>query len=214
MVSPSFVYGLHLDALKRFSDHARVLFATQWSLIEGRRVEGQLSWEDLEFEDSICVESLEIAARAVVQELANLIERAMQDAARVPFQKSKHAKGTRTVSTWEAITLEDLKAQPDIDRCRFEDLLSLINGHYGISIESLERWADIERVRNTANDLKHRFGRLNKIEWSADRGLPQYRKVAIEQAQEDIGSVSVFLHKLVDLTKTEDGTSEQTTAGQ
>lgn len=197
MISPFFVYSLHLDALQRFVSLVGAAVEAEWSSIESRCVEGQFSREDLEFEESVCLESLDIAARAVVQELANLIERAIQDAARAAFEQSKYKKGPRSISTWE-----DLTKQYEVDRCAFDTLLSLINGHHRISIEGFEKWQDVERIRSTANDLKHRFGKLPKSDWSPNRGIPQYRDLTIHQAREDIQSISVFLHQLVTATNT------------
>ena len=184
---------MRLALLRNFLDHVGADAAEELESIEERRINGVFeTFEDHELAEGFPFARIEIASRAIEQELTNLVEGELHAVAVIPWLSS-NCKGPK--SLWELGNNDPttLRMVSDLGLGR---IIDLINKHYEISVGQLDGWADVDRLRNTVNDLKHRGGVQHYRDLSSGDGgvsFVQFHATTEQQARDAIASVRRFL---------------------
>ena len=179
-----------MSGLKDFLDHVIQEANDELESIELRNLSGEFeTFEELEHLESAPVNRMEIAARAIGQELVNFVESELHVVAYVPWRKSKH-KGPKTLMELEDNDAKKLRMVSD---CSIDEILELIDGHHKISIREIDGWTDIHRLRNVINDFKHRNGRVHPRDCRPGDSLLQLVQIDVQQAYQYIENVWTFL---------------------
>ena len=190
----TFIRSIRLSGLKDFLDHVIQEANDELESIELRKRRGEFeTFEELEHLESAPVNRMEIAARAIGQELMNFVESELHVVAYVPWRKSKH-KGPKTLmELGDNDHPEKLRTVSD---CNINEVLKLINDHYKISICDIDGWVDVDRLRGLINTFKHRNGMEHPRDCRrGDNGfaLLQFVQIDVQQAYQYIENVWTFL---------------------
>jgi hypothetical protein len=172
--------------------------------------------EELEFENPIIDEAvtrIQIAARAVVHELAITIEHEIQrhvgrSWANMPGKKPRildlpqvvlEKEGWLVLSapspklTGHTQNFADLAVISDE---RFPALLDMIAEKFGVDPRSLPEWAAIEGIRQKDNQLKHRKGFIHPKDFQEEGNVIERFNGDVEYAEQAIDQVINFLRSL------------------
>jgi hypothetical protein len=199
------IRGIRLSALRDFIDHVVADAANDLRSIEERRLAGEFeTFEDYEHIESLPFTRIEIASRAVWQELANFVESELHAVAQVPWLESSH-KGPKTLmEVGQNEQPSELRMVSDLG---IRKVIGLIDRHYGISVEKLEGWDAVTRLRDAVNTFKHRDGIKHwRDSASGEKGLrfPQFEEITARQAYDAMETVKRFLLALDKATENSD----------
>ncbi|MFN0102342.1 MAG: hypothetical protein ACKV2U_09655 [Bryobacteraceae bacterium] len=175
-------------------DHVVAGASAELSLIEKNLTEGAYdSLEEYESAENSPFGRIEIASRAIGQELANLIEYELHEAATVPWLHSRH-KGPKTLlDLGETGDPTRLKMVSDLN---MKDAIALIEGYYGVVLAEIDGWDDVNRLRETVNSFKHRNGvkHWRDCGWGENGfRFPQFEEFGSVEAYEAMDTVERFL---------------------
>jgi hypothetical protein len=187
------ILSMRLDQLRNFPDHVVADAGKEFQSIEERRLDGEFdTFGDYEHAESVPAVRVGIAARAVGQELANLVESELHELAHIPWLHS-NCKGPKNLVELGENDPETLRMVSDL---RTDQVIGLINNCYGISVEQLDGWKEAARLRQAMNDFKHRDGarHYRDINWDESPfRFPQFQEITEQQAYDAIENVTRFL---------------------
>jgi hypothetical protein len=182
-----------LGVLEYFLERVTADAVNELDRIQQRCTAGEFhTFEEYESAESLPYSSVEIASRAIAQELVNLVEGELQAAAYIPWHHSNH-KGPKTL--FDLQNYEEATKLNQVSDLNIQKVIGLIETHYGIALDQVDGWDEVNRLRHIVNAFKHRDGmkRLSECT-SLGKGFifPQREKFNSVQATTAIRSVKRF----------------------
>lgn len=191
----TFIRSIRLSGLKDFLDHVIQEANDELESIELRNLSGEFeTFEELEHLESAPVNRMEIAARAIGQELMNFVESELHVVAYVPWRNSQQHKGPKTLM--ELGDNDHPEKLRTVSELPINKIIELIDEHYKISIRKIDGGDAVERLRDVINAFKHRNGMERPRDCRrGDNGfeLPQFVQIDVQQAYQYIENVWTFL---------------------
>lgn len=189
-----------LSLLADFLDRVTAEVVQELSSIEERKLAGEFqSLDAYEHAVDYPFARIEIAARAVAYELVGLVESELHRLAHEPWLKSSMHKGPKNVQALARVNPEALTKLRMVSDLPFDQIVKLVESHFGLSFVDIEGWYEIGGLRHAVNAFKHRrgFKHPREIDWSSKNcTIPQRYAINRDQAAKAITDVGCFFRGL------------------